>query len=124
MRLTEKRVIHPSCKINGELENREYIHIKDKNLAEKKLFELEDIEEELGIDLVTLFKARNGFYAYDEEYDKVIFYEDDLWINIESEILGGSKLIKVEGNVHFVSHSQCDFKDYGKTWALTREELK
>lgn len=99
-----------------------YGRITDSEIY-NKLGQLEDIEDELGIELLTLLKARNGFYAYDEEYDKIIFYKDDLWINIESEMLGGSKLIKIEGNVHFISHSQCEFKDYGKTWALTKEEL-
>ena len=113
MRLTRKR------------EDGQYLKtIKSIDECMNKLGQHEDIEQELGIDLATLFKARNGFYACDEEYDKVIFYEDDLWINIESEMLGGSKLIKTEGNVRYVSHSQCDFKDYGKTWALTREELE
>ena len=120
MRLTEKEQL-----ISGDLYKME-IDCELEKVAEwhNKLSQLEDIEVELGIDLITLFKARNGFYAYDEEYDKVIFYEDDLWINIESEMLGGSKLIKKEGNVYFVSHSQCDFQDYGKTWALTKEELE
>lgn len=63
-RLTEKKIVQPSCDINGELESKEYIYIKDKTLAEKKLFELEDIEEKLGIDLITLFKALEQKWAY------------------------------------------------------------
>ena len=40
--------------------------------AVKKLGQLEDIEEELGIDLVTLFKAlRNGFYHLDSCYEDI-----------------------------------------------------
>lgn len=79
-RLTEKRIIQPSCKINGELENREYIHIKDKSLAEKKLFELEDIEQELGIDLVSLFDSKYTSTICEmelEEDDKMIYFDGD-----------------------------------------------
>lgn len=76
-----------------------------------KLGKLEDLEEELGIDLVTLFKAlKNGIWIYDD------------------------------GNPYFTSRIKlswhldaiyCDtsdiyvlLKDYGKTWALTKEELE
>ena len=108
MRLTEKRVIHPSCKVNGELENREYIHVKDKNLAEKKLFELEDIEDELGIDLAILFKAlKQGFY-FKDDFGDIIHFEKEL---LQSLIKGKVQDLKKE------------LKDYGKTWALTKEEL-
>ena len=121
-RLTKQDIIQA-------FENKTFIlpRLTGKQLAcqmANELLEYKTIEEELGIDLPTLFKARNGFYAYDEEYDKVIFYNDDLWINIESEMLGGSKLMRAEDNIHFISHSQCDFKDYDKTWALTKEELE
>lgn len=81
----------------------------------KKLSDLEDIEEELGIDLITLFKALKQGYietrgykatdivlAYNEYIKKWCFYEIDE---------GGY------GNSWFL-------KDYGKTWALTKEELE
>ena len=63
-RLTEKRIVQPSCTITGEIENKEYIYIKDKTLAVKKLFELEDIEEYLHIDLIIGGKALiNGIFT-------------------------------------------------------------
>lgn len=117
MRLTEKRVIHPSCKINGELENREYIHIKDKNLAEKKLFELEDIEEQLGIDLVTYFKIKSA---------KTVCVKE-LGNDISEMLVRPSKDSIDVCYKGFVDIPECDIclqlKDYGKTWALTKEEL-
>lgn len=64
-----------------------------------KLGQIEDIEEELGVDLITLLKAlENGFY-YKYEHYGIDFVEpnDDCL----EEILYG----------------------YGKSWALTKEEL-
>lgn len=94
-----------------------------------KLGKIEDIEQELGIPLEVLFKAlKDGIYRFYEEpedeekriyypypekhiyyLDPVICYDEwkDRWI--------------------FYDDSRGQFyclKDYGKTWALTREELE
>ena len=91
-------------------------------LATNKLGRLEDIEEELGIDLITLF-----------DIDKQLNTKKEIWFKIEDEI---------EENFRFDSYYIIDlkhkafvkieyepldylyFKDYGKTWALTKEELE
>ena len=75
----------------------------------KKLSQLEDIEEELGIDLVTLFKAlKEGIYTLgNNEIEPVVlrmFYEEPMLV-FETDT------------------TEVYLKDYGKTWALTREEL-
>lgn len=87
-----------------------------------KLEQLEDIEEEIGIDLITLYKAlKNGFWSIDE--NKHIY-----------------KMKPDKGNGGAMSfYASCDciiaedtfddeyiflLKDYGKTWALTKEELE
>ena len=92
------------------------------NSIYKKLKILEDIEEELGIDLITLFNI-----------DKQLNTKKEIWFKIEDEI---------EENLRFDSYYIIDlkhkafvkieyepldylyFKDYGKTWALTKEELE
>ena len=72
-RLTERKISYPSCDKKGNLTQVDYIKIKDKKLAEEKLCQLEDIEEEIGIDLITLFKAlKNGVWTNQEQY-----YGDD-----------------------------------------------
>ena len=86
----------------------------------QKLGQLEDIEEELGIDLITLFKAQKEnvwelvFDGYDEN-GKSIYKprknQHDIYIDLKQKALVG-KWIGYE------------FKDYGKTWALTKEELE
>ena len=89
-----------------------------------KLGQLEDIEEELGIDLITLFKAlKNGIYykgvnvygCKDKTFKEVRLNEHPVLkgkkLYIES-VFGGSLVYGVW------------LKDYGKTWALTKKELE
>ena len=93
-----------------------------------KLGKLEDIEEELGIDVITLFKAlKNGFYTksnngikFWKEDDKHFVYVRDLKYDIEicceecENVIGAVPTMFLERST----------KDYGKTWALTKEELE
>lgn len=94
-----------------------------------KLVQLEDIEEELGIDLITLFKAlKNGVYIRNYEFttNKIIKIEKIKYWNIRlndkefdfrrSEL--GCYTDYATGGLLF------PFSDYGKTWSLTREELE
>ena len=98
--------------------------IKDKiirdtfNAEYAKLADLEDIEEELGIDLITLFKAlknnkvwvrtlKNNFHKSIECREGVRI-ESFFWLNVKNS------------DGHWVDYR---IKDYGKTWALTKEEL-
>ena len=113
-----------------------------------KLGKLEDIEEELGISLEILFKALgNGFWAKVKNYVKTRPYDysgdrganDDLWKQDGYKVIF-IKCKKQETVVDFTknkcimvtSHEDCKyyghkwsflFKSYGKTWALTKEEL-
>lgn len=125
MRLTKKRLDDDSIKfVFGYYECGV---IFDKSMTEKdkeiyldaqypisvmnKLGQLEDIEEELGIDLITLFKAlKNGIWLKDEK-DQFIPYHcllrDDFILVLYEDIYKKEYLLK----------------DYGKTWALTKEEL-
>ena len=95
-------------------------------IIEKDLDLLEEhrkIEDELGIDLITFHKAlKNGVYYKVINKDslncgKIFFDKHVLWgWNIDSY-----------GNYFAMMQSQMqtfNLKDYGKTWALTREELE
>lgn len=87
------------------------------------------IEEELGTSLDILFKAmKDGFYYIEngtheikfsgnyKELDNSHSLANYIWVN--------------NGNFEFLIRqphfglTQRDFKDYGKTWALTKEELE
>ena len=87
----------------------------DEQYLEKvynKLGRLEDLEEELGIDLITLFKAlKEGIYYLEEEN---IFFSNDvnLWC-------GTSKNYYISGAGIYKK-----VKDYGKTWSLDRSEFE
>ena len=94
-----------------------YLASADINDVINKLGYLEDLEEELGIPLEVLFKAlKDGIYRFYEKFedepphiyylDLIIMYDKwkERWI--------------------FYDDSRGQFyclKDYGKTWALTRE---
>ena len=86
-----------------------------------KLGQLEDIEEELGIDLLTLFKALKQNYVYRKGLDNNLFYNCEVCV----------RSVSMKGLMCFnegFGWGECDFtlswKDYGKTWALTKEEIE
>ena len=89
--------------------------------ANYKLGQHEDIEEELGIDLnllPTLLKLKKG--------DKIYVIDETL---VEAEVTSNSLIY---GELMIFSHYShngimytpvCYYSEYGKTWALTKEEL-
>ena len=78
----------------------------------KKLGQLEDLEDELGIDLIVLFKAlKSGIY---HKIGNCLYFRDNLDFDFNSHLL----FKNIYG-----SYTVFDTKDYGKTWALTKEEL-
>ena len=90
-----------------------------------KLGQLEDIEEKIGIDLITLLKAQ----MQDTIYYKG--YQFDYKIK-ECTVIYGS-WIYIKGKPVYVLYLNymdwsCGIQvyatDYGKTWALTKEELE
>lgn len=86
--------------------------------ATQKLGLLEDIEEELGVDLIKLFKALepNQHIWSIGNFEGVKCYVGDKYLTEYKEIIAYS------GNKdNFVI---CHLCDYGKTWAFTKEELK
>ena len=84
-------------------------------LATNKLGKLEDIEEELGIDLITLFKALKQKFVFRKENVKI----ELIGIHIKSEELYLFGFIKDTIQAVYLS-----LKDYQKTWFLTKEELE
>lgn len=80
-----------------------------------KLGQLEDIEEELGIDLITLFKALKQGYIY----YPINCPNDCYKYKIECIYMKPRMHLYVADGV-----GGCYMEDYGKTWALTKEELE
>lgn len=88
-----------------------------------KLSQLEDIEEEFGIDLLTLFKALKQDYIYvkhnygrsntfkiNKEYIQGLKYADDNTPVFWTDDYGEEHMVYI--------------KNYGKSWSLTEEELE
>lgn len=102
---------------------------KELDIIEKDLDRLEQyksIEKELGIDLITLFKAlKNGVWTNQEQtygdakQGKIRFFKVRLLLEeksigcIHNSMWKGEEVIK-----------RLYLKNYGKTWALTKEELE
>ena len=93
-----------------------------------KLGTLEDIEEELGIDLITLFEILEQGYVYTTGFNKRM----EKWYfqcieGINKTTLGRKYLEIVfnenedlKGCVSWIP----DWRDYGKTWSLDKQTLE
>ena len=87
--------------------------------AHEKLHQILNIEEELGIDLTILFNAlKNGVYYFDEQ-GRLIY--SCVWLTDNNVNDGVHK--KPSYSFKTPYHETLLFEDYGKTWALSEEEL-
>ena len=90
-------------------------------LATNKLGRLEDIEEELGINLIKAVELCKQVNNKKVVYTKERWGVDTIKILDELDIeLFSHRLYKNVGGVYV----SLDLFDYGKTWALTKEELE
>ena len=131
-RLTTTKKLEPELfkNLKDIDENKYFLKVDGKSyedtieIVTDKLGELEDIEDELGIDLVTILTALTTGYVF-WKYDNFIYkvqvesitnccLKVNTWYYVSSNKNG-----KRYGDEFTIS-----FKDYGKTWALTREELE
>ena len=128
IRLTDK-----NCSYN------EYVLSKNKTIQHAindsiydKLSKLEDIEDELGIDLITLFKIIKQKYVYTNSFNRRV--EEFVFTKIEGiekDYLGRTYLRiafqEVEydenGNEKYGIQWVPNLKDYGKTWSLDKSDL-
>ena len=120
-RITEVIVTYPQCDKKGNLTKVEALHFKDVDEAYKKLYKLENLEEELGIDLITLFKAlKYGVYYYTSQnqltHDYVWLYDNYVSASVRDK-LSYSLLTCFQKQI-------LSFEDYKKTWSLDRKELE
>ena len=81
-----------------------------------KLHDLEDIEEVLGIDLITFFKIT--------ECKKIVELSGTLDSGVFITHPDSCLSIDIQGKCVRDGKQKFLFKDYGKTWALTKEELE
>jgi hypothetical protein len=84
------------------------VNLKIRENKLQKLNQLEAIEDKLGIDLITLLRVQTigaYFKGKNERWIPMTDYNEKCFKLMETEIY------------------RFYFKDYGKTWALTNEEL-
>ena len=87
--------------------------------AHEKLHQILNIEEEIGIDLTILFNAlKNGVYYFDEQ-GQLIY--SNVWLTDNHVSTGVHDKLSYSFKTSY--HEILLFEDYGKTWALTKEEL-
>lgn len=94
------------------------------NAIYSRLAELEDIEEELGIDLITLFRALKQGYIYEKLEDEITKSDVDML-----DFREGIKGVCLDKSYEIDNYKQCYqtlkyINGYGKSYALTREELE
>lgn len=128
MRFTEKKE-----KYIKELKTNGHIYFVDDILPNnckltgrsiEKLGQLEDIEDELGIDLITLFKAMKQVKLfYKDENDNINQCEfSRLGFQLSPAFIF---MYKGYDENNYLKCVACEpVWRYGKTWALTKEELE
>lgn len=114
-RLTEKNI---KSGIYYPLET-EPTYDECKIICVQKLGKLEDIEDELGIDLTTFVKLTKAKEIYDIEEDDTTTFT---YIDFENHLIVCIDDFDEMSERYFEWSYR--FKDYGKTWALTKEELE
>ena len=101
-----------------------YVWGDNRELAIDKLGQLEDIEEELGIDLITLFKAfKEGkiFIKLGEPY-----YGEtvECCYHFQLDRFPFNYSLRCQYGISCEKRELVYLNGYGKTWALTKEELE
>lgn len=93
--------------------------------ATEKLHAILEIEEELGIDLITLFKASEyGFYMINE--GQIKFVKQGYQFNLRGRYIHlNSGYKKLDFKLEDKPFSDILlFKDYGATWSIDRKDLE
>ena len=119
MRLTEKDGKH-------YVSIAESVVFDEEQQCVDKLGQLEDIEDELGIDLITLLKGKTFEELFNEVWIKDIRTNkkgERIPYTHKARIYSYDKYLLIYDNDCNDCVNRFEIKDYGKTWALTKEEL-
>lgn len=136
IRLTTNKKLEPEIfkNMKNMPENKYFLKVPEGKtfdetieLVADKLGKIEDIEEENGVDLITLFKTlKNGAWFVDNRNNNIFYAKATLVSKIDGKFECPQEDLKFNG---FMILDQLygignEIKDYGKTWALTKEELE
>ena len=93
----------------------------------QKLGQLEDIEEELGIDLITLFKILEQGYVYTTFFNNILEKWYFKCIEGISTTQLGERYLEIVFNENEYLEGCCnwvpDWKEYGENWSLEKQDL-
>ena len=120
-RLTKKVVAYPESRKDGTIIKVEAIVPTYKGDIYKKLYELENIEEELNIDIVKAVELCKQVNSKKLVYTKQKWGIEALKILDELDVELFNHRLYVSARGMYVS---LDLYEYGKDWALTEEELE
>ena len=115
-----------TCKPDNKVMKNYYYETTEKTIIEdkitilNKLGQLEDIEEELGIDLTLRHKIETSDKLYCRNHKGEIV-ETRYYYSYGKDGVGLELPMEIEP---YWCVSSYPWKDYGKTWALTKEELE
>lgn len=120
-RITKKEGVITQIDKDGNIIKNDFIEVKDKDEAYKKLYELENFEDELGIELTTLFKAlKYGVYYFTSQnqltHDYVWLFNNHISV-CDHEKLSYSLLTCFKKQI-------LSFEDYEKTWSIDGKALE
>ena len=130
MRLTNKHIILQSVNlIDTEEEHRKH---KQDDLRYRKLWELENLEEELCLPLKVWAYLIKKFFMTDERIYIENIFDNEKERKVIKEINGreqrfildidfDNKYIDIQG---FEDWTKQPFKNYGKTWTLPKEDFE
>ena len=119
-RLTDKEGVDLKSYTDG-IVTKDHIRIINEDEVIKKFHQIQKIEEELGIDLIKAIELCKQVNSKKVVYTKENWGIDTLKILDELDIeLFSHRLYK---NAHGI-YISLDLYEYGKTWALAREELE
>ena len=120
-RLTKKVVFYPESRKDGTIIKVEAIVPTYKGNIYKKLYELENVEEELGIDIFKVFELCKQVNSKKIVYTKQKWGIEALKILDKLDVELFNHRLYVNARGMYVS---LDLYEYGKDWALTIEELE
>ena len=121
MRLTDKNKIKELTALQ-----KNNVIMTDNNYKELKLGQLENIEEELGIDLKVFHKLMDILYCNEPGEPNSLYVKDkDMIVQVGIlEIDYCKKKIIFYKDSSYNDDYIYNFFQYRKTWALTKEELE
>ena len=120
-RLTKKVIFYPESRKDGTIIKVESIVRTYKGDIYKKLYELENVEEELGIDIVKAVNLCKQVNKNRVVYTKQKWGIEALKILDDLDVELFNHRLYVSARGMYVS---LDLYEYGKDWALTIEELE